>query len=87
MKSYRNLYPQIGSFSNLLLAFEKARKGKRGKAGVAIFEYNLERELLRLERELQEETWRPGGYTSFYVTDPKRRKISAVPGYSTRTTK
>lgn len=79
MKTYRNLYPQIATFSNLLLAFDKARKGKRGKAGVAIFEYNLERELLRLESELQEETWRPGGYTSFYVTDPKRRKISAAP--------
>lgn len=87
MKSYRNLYPQISCFSNLLLAFEKARKGKRGKAGVAAFEYNLERELLRLERELQGETWRPGGYISFYVTDPKRRKISAVPGYSTKATK
>lgn len=79
MKTYRHLYSQIASFANLLLAFEKARKGKRGKAGVATFEYHLERELLRLERELQEETWRPGGYTSFYITDPKRRKISAAP--------
>lgn len=79
MKSYRNLYPQIATFQNLLDAFNKARKGKRGKAGVAAFEYNLERELLRLEHELKEETWRPGGYTSFYVTDPKRRKISAAP--------
>lgn len=33
MKTYRNLYPQIATFSNLLLAFDKARKGKRGKAG------------------------------------------------------
>jgi RNA-directed DNA polymerase len=79
MKTYRRLYSQIAAFPNLLLAFEKAHKGKRGKSGVAIFEYNLERELLRLEHELQSETWRPGGYVSFYVTDPKRRKISAAP--------
>lgn len=79
MKTYRNLYPQIATFQNLLDAFYKARKGKRGKFGVAAFEYNLERELLRLERELQAEAWQPGGYTSFYVTDPKRRKISAAP--------
>ena len=79
MKTYRNLYPQIATFQNLLQAFYKARKGKRGKIGVAAFEYDLERELLRLERELQDETWRPGGYTSFYVTEPKRRKISAAP--------
>ena len=81
MKTYRNLYPQIATFSNLLVAFYKARQGKRGKFGVAAFEYELERELLRLERELQDETWRPGGYTSFYITEPKRRKISAAPFY------
>lgn len=79
MKTYRHLYPQIASFANLLLAFEKARKGKRSKTGVALFEYNLERELLGLERELQTESWQPGGYTSFTITDPKRRKISAAP--------
>ena len=79
MKTYRHLYAQIASFPNLLDAFYKARKGKRDKSGVAAFEYNLERELLRLERELQSETWRPGGYTSFYINEPKRRKISAAP--------
>lgn len=79
MKTYRNLYGQISSFSNLLDAFYKARRGKRGKAGVASFEYNLEQELLRLEALLQSETWQPGGYVSFYITDPKRRKISAAP--------
>ena len=79
MKTYRQLYPQIASFQNLLEAFYKARKGKRGKSGVAAFEYNLERELLRLEQELRRESWRPGGYTSFYIHEPKQRKISAAP--------
>lgn len=79
MKTYRTLYPQIVSFRNLLDAFYKARKGKRSKQGVAAFEYNLERELLRLEQELRQESWHPGGYTSFYIADPKRRKISAAP--------
>ena len=71
MKTCRNLYPRIAAFQNLLDAFYKARQGKRGKFGVAAFEYDLERELLRLERELHDESWRPGGYTSFYITDPK----------------
>lgn len=79
MKTYRNLYPKIYRFGNLLRAFEKARRGKRGTFGVAAFEYDLERQLLDLERELKKETYRPGGYTSFYITDPKRRKISAAP--------
>ena len=34
---------------------------------------------LRLERELLAGTWRPGRYTTFRVTDPKPRHISAAP--------
>ena len=79
MKTYRNLYPQIHRFGNLLLAFEKARKGKRSKPGVAAFEYRLEQELFRLEDELQRQAYRPGGYTSFFIYEPKKRKISAAP--------
>jgi hypothetical protein len=41
--------------------------------------FALERELLRLERELQNETWRPGGYTSFYITDPNDAKSAPRP--------
>jgi hypothetical protein len=35
MKTYRNLYSQVYDFENLVLAYRKARKGKRGKAYVA----------------------------------------------------
>jgi RNA-directed DNA polymerase len=79
MKTHRHLYPQVYAFDNLLAAFYKARKGKRSKPSVARFEYNLEREILQLERELQDKTYRPGAYRSFYIYDPKKRKISAAP--------
>ncbi len=79
MRTYRHLYPYIWNFHNLWTAFSQARRGKRGLASVATFEYDLERQLLRLERELRDETYIPGGYTSFYITDPKKRKISAAP--------
>jgi hypothetical protein len=66
-------------WDNLLLAYRKAAKGKRGHADVAEFEYRLEANLLRLQRELQEQTYQPGAYHSFYIHDPKKRLISAAP--------
>jgi hypothetical protein len=79
MKTYKNLYPQIISFDNLYEAWRKARRGKRYKPSAATFEQNLAAELLTLHRELGEETWQPGGYRSFTIHEPKRRKISAAP--------
>jgi RNA-directed DNA polymerase len=79
VKTYKHLYERLCSFDNLWLAFHQARKGKRSKAEVAAFEYNLERNLLDLEHELREGNYRPGGYRHFYIREPKRRKISAAP--------
>ena len=53
--------------------------GKRRGPGPAAFLANLETEVLALERELRAGTWRPGGYVSFEIRDPKRRTISAAP--------
>ena len=78
-KPYYNLYPHIYTFSNLWLAFDKASQGKRSRPTVAKFEYHLERELIELQNELREERYQPGGYRSFTVHDPKRRRISAAP--------
>ena len=76
---YTDLFPQICSFENLFLAYRKARKGKRGKESTAAFEYDQEKELLKLREELVAGTWQPGAYRSFYIHDPKRRLISAAP--------
>jgi RNA-directed DNA polymerase len=45
----------------------------------ATFEFDLEGNLLQLQRELEDKTYRPGSYTSFYIHDPKHRLISAAP--------
>lgn len=79
MKTYKNLYPQIYNFSNLYAAFRAARKGKRTRPAVALFEFELESNLLGLERDLRDQTYRPGAYTNFYIQQPKRRLISAAP--------
>jgi len=78
MKTYRNLHPQICSFQNLLAAFRKARRHKADKPYVAAFEFHLETNLLQLERELQDGSYRPGSYHSFYIHEPKRRLVSAA---------
>ncbi|MEW6031220.1 MAG: RNA-dependent DNA polymerase, partial [Chloroflexota bacterium] len=73
------MYQKLCSWDNLLLAYRKAGKGKRGHPNVAEFEYRLEDNLLQLQRELKEQTYQPGEYHSFYIHDPKKRLISAAP--------
>lgn len=74
-----SLYQQLYSWDNLLLAYRKAAKGKRGKPPAAEFEYRLEDNLLQLADELRTKSYQPGDYHSFYIHDPKRRLISAAP--------
>ena len=78
-KTYKHLYPQVTSFEAVYQAWRQARRGKRYTAAAASFERNLDVELLTLHQELSAETWQPGGFRSFTVHEPKRRKISAAP--------
>lgn len=73
------MYAQLCSWDNLLLAFRKAAKGKRGHPNVAAFDYRLEDNLFALQSELLDQTYCPGAYASFYIHEPKRRLISAAP--------
>ena len=74
-----NLYEQVGTWDNLYLAWCKAARGKRGREPAAGFEYRLEDNLLKLQRELRGKGYAPGPYHSFYIHVPKRRLISAAP--------
>jgi retron-type reverse transcriptase len=78
-KLYRNLWPNLISFENLLKAYRKAARGKRSKPSVALFEYHLEENLFELQTELREGSYQPGAYINFYIHDPKHRLISAAP--------
>ena len=72
------MFAEITSWDNLLLAFRKAAKGKRGRADVAAFEHRLEDNLVALHHALHTRGYCPGPYLSFYVHEPKRRLISAA---------
>ena len=79
MKTYKHLYKQVHDFENIYLAYRKARKGKRGRMQPAMFERVQEDEMLALQAELQNKTYNPGEYHSFFIHDPKKRLISAAP--------
>lgn len=73
------MFDALTAWDNLLLAYRKAAKGKRGKSAAAIFEHRLEDNIWALRHELLTQTYRPGPYTSFFIHEPKRRLISAAP--------
>lgn len=74
-----NLQEQLCNWENLLQAYRNASRGKRGRNATAIFEMLLADNLLELQKELEEGTYQPGGYSSFYIHEPKKRLISAAP--------
>lgn len=72
-------YHRLCSWENLLAAYGKAARGKRGQRAAATFEFQLADQLLGLKRELDDGSYRPGPYVNFTIDEPKRRKISAAP--------
>jgi len=71
-----NIYPKIYNLSNLILAWRKARKGKTKKREVIEFEKDILGNLLKLQEELKNQTYKPLSLKTFILRDPKTRKIS-----------
>ena len=74
-----NLQEHLCNWGNISLAYKNASRGKRGRGATAAFEMLLADNLLELQKELTDQTYQPGGYTSFYIHEPKKRLISAAP--------
>jgi retron-type reverse transcriptase len=79
IKRHGNLYSQIYDFENLLAAYKEARKGKRFRREVLEFTRNLEESLISIQNELIWRTYRVGQYREFFVYEPKKRLIMALP--------
>ena len=79
MKRHGHLFEQLVSWPNLLRAAWQAARGKRHRDNVLQFQFDYELELLRLQRELTDRTYRPGPYRTFRIVVPKPRTISAAP--------
>jgi RNA-directed DNA polymerase len=78
-KKYKNLINEIASMPNLYRAYEKAAKGKRYSCGHLQFKQHLAANLRKLSVALHDGSYRPSPPNIFFVNEPKRREISALP--------
>lgn len=79
MRRYGNLFPGICSWENLENAARRCRKRKRYRLNTENFELRRESVLREIRAELLSHRWRPSGYRTFRIFDPKERVICAPP--------
>jgi len=78
MEKLHNLKDRICSFENLLAAYREAARNKRYRDEVIAFRFNLEENLLEIQRLLREQLYTVGRYREFYVHYPKARLVMAL---------
>jgi len=79
MKRINDLFDKVVTKDNLMLAYQKARKGKSGQYGVKIFEKNVERNINHLYDELISGIYKTSEYSIFKIYEPKEREIFRLP--------
>lgn len=73
------MWAEICTFENLHKAYLHARKNKRYREEILRFSSNLEENLFALRDKLINRSFEVGNYHEFYVHDPKKRLIMALP--------
>ena len=76
-KTIRNVYDKYLTYENLMKAHKKSQTGKTTRKNVIKFNLKQEEYIMWLYERLKTKTYKHGGYTSFYVTEPKLRKVEA----------
>lgn len=79
MKRIGNLYDKIANVNNLYLAEKKARRGKGGRDEIMKFVEKLDDNIMLLNKELADGSYRTGKYYHFTIYEPKSRFISRLP--------
>ncbi len=75
MRHMHSRYEDIISVHNLCAAWREFLPGKKNKKDVAAFSLDLSHNIYLLHKELQQKTYRHGGYEAFNISDPKPRNI------------
>ena len=74
-KTIRNQFDKYLTYEKLLEAHNKSKRGKNRKTELIKFNLKQEEYIMWLYQKLKDGTYKHGGYTEFYVTEPKLRKI------------
>ena len=78
MRRVSNLWEGFISFENLYRAWKRAFASTKSSESYA-FSFHLEKELFTLQEKLASQTYMPGDYRYFTISDPKKRVISVAP--------
>lgn len=84
MKRKNNLYQNIISTENLILADAKARKGKKDQYGVQLHDKNRDANIIALHEMLKNKTYKTSAYKKFLIYEPKEREIFCLPFFPDR---
>ena len=74
-KTLRNEYDKNLTYENLMRAHIQSRKGKGYRKEIILFNLKQEEYIMWLKEQLETGKYKHGGYTVFYITEPKLRKI------------
>lgn len=74
-----NIYFEKVKFRKLYEAYERAARAKHENKEVVLFEMNLASNLYNICLDLYRGTYMVGKYRKFYVYEPKKREILALP--------
>ena len=74
-KTIRNEFDRKLTYNNLMEAHNLSKKGKGYRDEIILFKLKQEEYIKYLYNELKNGTYMHGGYTTFYITQPKLRKI------------
>lgn len=74
-RTIRNEFDKKLTYENLMKAHMLSRKGKGYRNEIILFNLKQEEYIYWLYEQLKNGTYKHGGYTTFYITEPKVRKI------------
>lgn len=74
-RTIRNSFDKALTYEKLMEAHKKSKKGKGYRKEIILFSLKQEEYIWWLYEQLENGTYHHGGYTAFYITEPKLRKI------------